>query len=252
MEAIFQAPDKFQRYWLAATLCQPIFENQPCPKILDLGAHEGLIDTFLPGGWKVQADINSDFQDLAGTCVDARNLPFKSDEFHIVFALDILEHIPNGDRDEVLDEIFRVSRDLVIISFPIKSDTNSRSESFIMKLDQHVFDRVDLFLEEHSLYGLPDPDPIRKKFQMHFPHVVSLPVSGHPIWLIGQLLDRLFSLLPNSQMVANTIHALMNQVFHQTHTESIPYRMILGGSRMEIPETPGVPKISNEDGLLTR
>ena len=48
----------------------------------------------------------------------AAQLPFKDDEFDVVVASDVLEHIPPDLRQRVIEESLRVARKLVIFGFP--------------------------------------------------------------------------------------------------------------------------------------
>jgi len=51
---------------------------------------------------------------------DARYLPFRSNAFHVVIALELIEHIPAEFEDMLLDELIRVSKEWILIRTPRK------------------------------------------------------------------------------------------------------------------------------------
>jgi len=63
--------------------------------------------------------------------VDASNIPFKSNSFDVVSALEVIEHIPNAQN--ALIEVARVARNFIIISVPSKPDNNPDHVHFFTK-----------------------------------------------------------------------------------------------------------------------
>ena len=56
--------------------------------------------------------LEQDFIQAEGT-----RLPFRSESFDVVSALDVLEHIPPPSRADFLKELRRVSRDNIVVCF---------------------------------------------------------------------------------------------------------------------------------------
>ena len=48
----------------------------------------------------------------------AVQLPFRDASFDVTVSIDMLEHVPREDRARVIRELFRVSKDMLIIGFP--------------------------------------------------------------------------------------------------------------------------------------
>jgi len=77
-------------------------------------------------------------------------LPFIDGLFDIVICVDVLEHIPPGQRKNFILDVIRVSKSFVIFVFPVKS-----SEFWEKILSLITFRRIK-FLEEHITNGLPE------------------------------------------------------------------------------------------------
>ena len=70
-----------------------------------------LDDPKLRAEWESRARSNLEFKPLAGP-----DLPFAADEFDVVSAIEVLEHVP--DPDHTLAEMVRVARRHVLVSVP--------------------------------------------------------------------------------------------------------------------------------------
>ncbi len=94
---------------------------EPGDKILDMGCGQGVaVDYLLQAGCKASGvditlvGVKSKLSDTALSKVFTEanlwSLPFKDGEFDYTFSADVLEHIPPGLVENVVDEIFRVTR----------------------------------------------------------------------------------------------------------------------------------------------
>ncbi|MDD4082331.1 MAG: class I SAM-dependent methyltransferase, partial [Sphaerochaetaceae bacterium] len=86
--------------------------------ILEIGIGNKLVSNQLKEmGYKVTTcDFDPKLKpDFVG---DIRNLPFKKNEFDIVVAFEVLEHLPFEDFEKALSEMKRVSKKNCIISLP--------------------------------------------------------------------------------------------------------------------------------------
>lgn len=122
-------------------------------KILEIGLGNGLTTEYLrkQGVEVTTLDIDATLNpDLVGS-ITKISLPDLSVD--CVLAAEVLEHIPFSEFSEALREIYRVSRDAAVISFP-----DSRRTLFYFGLKLPFIPRLDLFLkvptpEEHKFDG---------------------------------------------------------------------------------------------------
>jgi ubiquinone/menaquinone biosynthesis C-methylase UbiE len=99
---------------------------KPAYSVLDAGCNDGFLSqALIEAGFKVTSvDISDEAiakaKEQFGIEVikaDVNKLPFEDNEFDVAIAGELLEHLPNPGMG--LAELFRVSRDRVILSLPI-------------------------------------------------------------------------------------------------------------------------------------
>jgi hypothetical protein len=93
---------------------------------------------------------------LAVRC-SGHQLPFADDTFDGVVVSDVMEHVPPGLRKEVIFEVLRVSRKIVIFGYPCGQAA--------FELDQKLYRDYrarnvtpPVWLEEHMLHAFPDEE----------------------------------------------------------------------------------------------
>src|SRR6266545_782016 len=75
------------------------FSFPPADTILDVGCFDGFILSELPGNFKVGVDLSPVHnRKINQVQADACDLPFQNDRFDFVFALDVIEHIPDDQK----------------------------------------------------------------------------------------------------------------------------------------------------------
>lgn len=84
-------------------------------------------------------------------------LPFKDGAFDAVVVSDVMEHVPPRQRQEVVAEVLRVARKLVVFGYPCGQAA--------FELDQKLYRDYQsrnlsppAWLEEHMLHPFPDAD----------------------------------------------------------------------------------------------
>lgn len=89
--------------------------------------------------------------------IEKGKLPFESNSFSVVCAIDVLEHIGKKDRANFIKELLRVSSKKIILSFPIGTKQHLEYEREITDwLEKKGLDVT--YLKEHTSLGLPTPE----------------------------------------------------------------------------------------------
>lgn len=120
--------------------------------VLEIGPGGGVVTEFLRNaGLKITTiDIDSNLKpDVVGSVL---NMPFKDNEFDLILAAEILEHLPFKNFQKALSEIKRVTKKNAIISLPDHRHTLFKisfkipfleQKNFILRISQfkkHQFD----------------------------------------------------------------------------------------------------------------
>jgi SAM-dependent methyltransferase len=89
---------------------------------LDLGCGRGFLSEIIVrrGGQVIQLDIDiNNLKYIKGTniCGDGRYLPFKDKVFDYTVSSDVLEHLHENDRERLISEMIRVSKERVLFTF---------------------------------------------------------------------------------------------------------------------------------------
>jgi|SRR3989338_10785384 len=109
--------DHFGRWASYFYQAKNVMKTNP-ENILEVGVGNGVTTNYLKSqGYKVTvADIAEDLK--PDVVADIVALPFSNREFDTVMACEILEHIPFEDSMKALKELYRVSKNYVVVSLP--------------------------------------------------------------------------------------------------------------------------------------
>ncbi len=149
----FRSIDSQERFATAAALLR----KTNCHKVLDVGS--GSASPFRDMGFKVlSVDIRNDkYLDVRAS---ATHLPFRSNTFDCVTALDIIEHISYNERGKALAEMKRCGNK-VIIHTPLQDgETFLGRVGDLAMLDicRKLSSTVEQNTLEHVTRGEPSPD----------------------------------------------------------------------------------------------
>ncbi len=191
--------DLHQRYRLAAELSASLAPQS----VLDvggvLGDREGHLavsrDFFAAVNPAVRV-VSCDLRQLDHwdhVAADALDLPFQDASFDLVVSLDVLEHIPPGDRRRFLAELERVAARALIIGCPEAGSAVTAAEA---RLKEGLM-KGHSFLEEHAALGLPEPGLVRQFFEERGCRVSRFPSGRLPGWVDAQALTQLFFRVPD-------------------------------------------------------
>ncbi len=142
----------------------PLVEERGGTTVLDAGSGSLGVSSLLPERWRATA-LDLEFDDggapvrsgppttrVAG---DVRRLPFPDACFDVVVAVDLLEHVPAGDRQRAVAELCRVARLRSIIACPTGAEALRGDQGVAARL-QGRGRQPPAWLQEHLELGFPD------------------------------------------------------------------------------------------------
>ncbi len=153
-------PDLYSRNTLIVFLINKII-NKPEFRILDVGGRDGRLNDFLHPSCKYtvfdkqQASTPVNHAYIVG---DARKIPYSDRNFDAVVASDVLEHVHSADRERVLGEMLRVSKNVLILGSPFKNKLVETAEKNVCEHYLKNSGTQHPFLSEHESFGLPDEE----------------------------------------------------------------------------------------------
>ncbi len=160
--------DQYQRYKTVEIIVDMLRTYLQKEKftILEIGANEQCnLEMVLPKDDIQYSDIElSEWmkEDERFIQLDGCNMSEISDEqYDVVVALDVLEHIPDGQRERFMIEMNRVAKHMAIICFPYKTVYNESAEKRVNSYYKMIFGSDHKWLIEHIQNGLPQLDYVK-------------------------------------------------------------------------------------------
>ncbi len=122
---------------------------------------------------------------------DVRNLPFKDNEFDVVCAFQIIEHIPWEDVPKALSELRRVSKKNVIISIPFTAVTID--VIFKSSIFMHLF-------RTWTFNFLINLEFITRKWKYDKVHYWEMGKKNYPRKMVRNLVKQYFNILQEEKV----------------------------------------------------
>jgi hypothetical protein len=138
-------PDTYARHAIAARFVDG------AETVLDVGGTPRSLGRFLPESRVVVVNV----EPPADVVFDGRRLPFPDSSFGAVTSLDVLEHLPRGQRAAHIAELARVSRDRVVVAAPLGSEQHGEAERALAAWFDATTGSPHPRLAQHVNYGLP-------------------------------------------------------------------------------------------------
>lgn len=167
--------------------------------ILDVGGQLHALAQFCNSPKIVVANLKES-EEKSDVIIKGPKLPFPKDKFDVVCSIDVLEHIPKNDRKSFIDDLVRVAKRRVILSFPIGTPEHANYEN---KMHEWLKDKkfnVE-YLKEHIKLGLPRKDELENMLR-GYKH--ELFYSGN--LKINEILFKLFIFDPKVKFVRKGIY----------------------------------------------
>jgi hypothetical protein len=228
--------DLYQRYHLVTQIIQrldSVFDAKVA--VLEVGGDPGILAAFLPG--EAPVIINSP-PNIGGGIIPADGLllPFKDDSFRGVVMLDVLEHVPEANRDMLLREIDRVSANWIIVGGPFRHDSVKDAEAIMSNYYLQLTGTAHEYLEEHRTVGLPDRQKTVDMIQSLGYDTLELPNGLLWRWML--MMGITFFLLkdPSDSDLMTKILRFVNQHLAPSDNREPAYRHIIIGVRKVMPE----------------
>lgn len=120
-------------------------------KVLDIGIKDGYFWSHNKPKNVIGIDLIY-YKGFVDVIADARYLPFKDKSFDTTVITEVFEHIPPKDRERVIREIERVTKEVVIISAPSKAEINMYDNE---KIHPHR-ENPDWLFDDESFIKLVD------------------------------------------------------------------------------------------------
>lgn len=143
-------PDTHARHALAARFLGD------AGSVLDVGGVHGQLARFLPGRRVVAANV----EPPADVLFDGLRLPFADSSFAAATSLDVLEHLPAGQRAAHVSELARVACRRVLLASPWGSEQHAEAERALEAWYETETGAPHPRLAQHVAYGLPTGDEL--------------------------------------------------------------------------------------------
>ena len=130
--------------------------NVKSPKILEVGSGVKGITPYIPFKITgVDVSFNGDVaKNMEPVCLSGAKLPFPDNSYDYVISVDMLEHVPESERPDVIMELMRVASKRVFLAVPCGKLAESHDHGLDQLYQKMKGERYHFF-REHVDNGLP-------------------------------------------------------------------------------------------------
>jgi len=237
-ELLAVAFDQYQRCRLVAEVLARLRAPGEKFLVLEVGGHPGLSRKFLEADQVIIADMLS-----AGHSLDmiasAEALPFPDHSFDAVLAVDVLEHILPEERKQALQEMARVSQELLIVAAPFAYALARSAEKMVFDFIKEWLGYEHNYLKEHLTHPAPDLVETESELVSLGFDTVIVPNGQIERWLLMMLGYYYFDGIPSATELRRELTTFYNRNFFWSDVAEPAYRHLIAGSRHKLREKPG-------------
>lgn len=197
--------DRYQRFAFTAGLIEELAEAEDL-RVLDVGSWDNRLADFLP-----QHQVTP-WEGVVSR--DKGGLPFDDGSVEVAVALDVLEHVPAGDRRFFISELARVASSACVLGFPIAAA--AAAEEFVLGITGSPW------LAEHQEHGLPEPAEVEAVLGELGLDYIRHPNACLPSWTAMMLL--MYGV--QDLELRGEISAFFNRHFYKLENREPAYRYI--------------------------
>lgn len=228
-------PTHASRYYILATMLAQLGSPKDL-KVLDVGGKKGLLAKF--SGFKptvIDIEESDEPRFVQGS---ALAMPFRDEEFDYAVSCDVLEHIPEEDRQRFLTEMLRVSKQGIIVCAPFDDSSNRKLEVEMNDYYKKISGTPHRWLKEHIDNGLPKMQQIEKIVdQLGYRHTHFRHFSA-PIWRQIVQLHLLAATVGDNKLFQTTLLELYKDYYNlmcRQDFSPVGYRTFLWVSKKDAP-----------------
>lgn len=226
--------DLYQRHKLVQEAVDRIFCWSRRLTILDVGGAPGYLRAFFPRDRVVVVDCEGQAGEI-DVCAEAFTLPFGDRAFDVVVSLDTLEHIAQRRRPDFLQEMARVTRDVLMVAAPFAGLRVAETESILETFLQKRLKLEHRFLAEHTRHGLPDRNEVSQILARSVGTVVTVPNGNLDRWLPMMALSFYLDADPSLADLKRQVSAYYNRTYYRSDNSEPAYRYLLVARREPAP-----------------
>ena len=172
----------------------------------------------------------------------AEALPFPDHSFPAVLAVDVLEHIIPEHRAKAIQEIARVTQDILILAAPFAYSLSRAAEKLVYDFIKEWLGYEHKFLKDHL--ENPAPDMVETEsllVSLGFDTVI-IPNGQLERWLVMMLGYYYFDGFPNAMELRRELTSFYNRNFFWTDVAEPAYRHVIVATRKSLREKPSALK----------
>lgn len=191
---------------------------------------------FLPAGQALPLDdvVACDLSEIVVPSyvrASGTALPFRDQSFDISFSTDVLEHVPNEDRNSFIEEMARVGK-VLVLSGPVRDDLVEKSEETIQAMALASVGSTIPPLDEHAQFRLPTPENIDDALAAAGLSVDDIGHGRLDLWLAMYSAKLLLGGIRGGALPAASLDRWMNR-YGVAESQGPVYRRVFIGVRPE-------------------